>query len=278
MTFLEQFEGPVRLSVFAGIFILMAVLETAFPRKERTQNRSKRWVTNWSLVIIDTLALRVFVPILAVGFAGIATQKGWGLFNIWTGPIWLELILSIIILDMLIYAQHVASHHIPVLWRFHKVHHVDRDIDVTTGARFHPIEIVVSMAFKILCVIVLGAPAFAVFVFEVILNASAMFNHANVRLPLGVDRIVRIFLVTPDMHRIHHCVQMRETNSNFGFFLSAWDRLFKTYIAQPADGHDDMVIGLAEFQDDKPSSLWWSLLLPFKSNLSTKIRKIEANP
>lgn len=274
MTFLEQFEGPVRLGVFASVFILMALLEATFPRKTRALPRGRRWLTNWSLVVIDTLALRIAVPVLAVGMADIAARAGWGLFNVIAAPAWLEILLTIIILDAAVYGQHVASHRFQILWRFHKVHHVDRDIDVTTGARFHPFEIIFSMAYKLICVIILGAPAMAVFLFEVILNASAMFNHSNVRLPLAADRVIRRFVITPDMHRVHHSVHMVETNSNYGFFLSAWDRLFRTYIDQPRDGHDAMTIGLSEHQDEKPASLLWSLMLPFQ--LTTRPKPTEA--
>jgi len=270
MTFIENNEGIIRLSIFAGVFLLMALSETLFPRKQRSMTRSKRWFTNWALVIIDSLAVRFLVPILAIGMATIATERGWGLLALVQAPMWVKVLTAIILLDMLIYAQHVASHKIEILWRFHKVHHVDRDIDVTTGARFHPIEILFSMAFKVGCVIVIGAPVLAVFLFEVILNASAMFNHSNVKLPIGVDRVVRKIIVTPDMHRVHHSVLQKETDSNYGFFLSIWDRLFKTYIDQPKSGHDDMTIGLIEHQDQQPASLIWSLLLPFK-----KVKKAE---
>ncbi|MEL7517682.1 MAG: sterol desaturase family protein [Pseudomonadota bacterium] len=279
MTFLEQFEAPIRLGVFAGVFILMASLEAIFPRKARVQTRGRRWLTNWTLVIIDTAALRIFVPVLAVGMANIAAQNGWGLFNLLSGPAWLKVLLAIALLDLAVYAQHVASHRIPILWRFHKVHHADRDIDVTTGARFHPAEIVFSMGYKLACVVLLGAPAIAVFLFEIMLNASAMFNHSNVRLPSTVDRLVRLVVITPDMHRVHHAVHMRETNSNYGFFLSAWDKLFGTYIDQPKDGHDAMAIGLAEHQDEKPASLLWSLLLPFRpvKSAPAQTRRAEAS-
>lgn len=264
MSFFGFGEGAIRLTVFASVFILMALAETMFPRKERTQKRSARWVTNWTLVILDTLALRFFVPVLAVGAAVYAEDKGWGLFSLTELPTWLEITLAILLLDMAVYAQHVASHKIPILWRIHKVHHVDRDIDVTTGARFHPIEIILSMAYKLACVVLIGPAAIAVFLFEVILNASAMFNHSNVKIPLSIDRFIRTLVVTPDTHRVHHSIIQRETDSNYGFFLSIWDRLFGTYIDQPKLGHDDVIIGLAEHQTDQPTSLFWSLLLPFK--------------
>ncbi|MDM3870718.1 sterol desaturase family protein [Porticoccus sp. W117] len=226
--------------------------------------RTRRWLTNWGLVIIDALTLRVVFPILAVGVAVIASQKGWGLFNILALPLWLEITLAVVLLDLLIYAQHVLSHKVPLLWRLHKVHHVDRDIDVTTGARFHPLEILFSMVYKMLCVLLVGPAAAAVILFEVILNGSAMFNHANVRLPKKLDALLRSVIITPDMHRVHHSVIAGETDSNYGFFLSCWDRWFGTYVEEPRDGHDGMTIGLAVYQDNRPASLWWSLLLPFK--------------
>lgn len=270
MTFLETYEQSVRLGVFAGVFLLMALLEAFFPRKERVLGRGQRWFTNWSIVIIDTLALRVLVPVLAVGMADIAAREGWGLFNLLDWPFVIEVIIAVIVLDLCIYAQHVASHKIPVLWRLHSVHHADRDIDVTTGARFHPVEILLSMGFKIVCVIALGAPAIAVFIFEVLLNAAAMFNHANFNIAQPIDRLLRLVVVTPDMHRVHHSVLQPETDSNYGFCLSWWDRIFRTYVDQPRDGHEGMTIGLEEHQTEKPAQLVWSLSLPFRKRPSRK--------
>ena len=265
MEFFGISEGTIRLSVFGSVFVTMALAETLFPRKIRTQPRTGRWFANWGLVILDTLTLRIVFPILAVGMAVYANDQGWGIFNFIALPFWIEILLAIILLDLAVWAQHVVSHKIPILWRFHKVHHADRDIDVTTGARFHPVEIVLSMAYKFVWVLLLGPAAVAVFLFEVILNASAMFNHSNVKLPLGLDRVARSLIVTPDMHRVHHSIVTRETDSNFGFFLSVWDRMFRTYIAQPKLGHNGVVIGLEEHQDSAPSSLFWSLWLPFKA-------------
>ncbi len=264
MSFLDQYEGAIRLGVFAGALALMIALEAAFPRKSRVSSRSRRWLTNGAFVLVDAVALRLAMPVLAVGMAAIAERNGWGLFNMLAAPSWAEIALAFVLLDMLIYAQHVATHRIPLLWRFHKVHHADRDIDATTGVRFHPVEIVLSMAYKLVCVAALGAPVLAVFAFEVVLNAAALFNHANLRLPDRVDRALRRLVVTPDMHRVHHSVYARETDSNYGFFLSVWDYLFRTYTAQPRDGHDAMTIGLGEHQDDGPGRLGWSLWLPFR--------------
>lgn len=256
-------ESTLRTAVFFAVFATMAAAEALLPKRKRSEVRGRRWLTNGALVALDTIAVRVVLPVLAVSAAAIATDRGWGMLSLVTWPWWLELIIAIVLLDLLIYAQHVASHKLPVLWAVHKVHHADRDIDVTTGFRFHPIEIVLSMAFKILCIFAIGPAAIAVFVFEVLLSSSAMFNHANLRLSPNVDRVLRLFFVTPDMHRVHHSVVYRETDSNYGFCLSVWDRLFATYIPQPIAGHDGMTIGLEEYQDERPSSIRWSLLAPF---------------
>lgn len=263
MEFIQNNQGEIRLGVFIGVFMLMAILESVLPKKTRAQPRVTRWFTNLALVVIDSVILRIFVPILAVAVAQWAENEGWGVFSQLPLPFWLECVIAVVLLDMLIYWQHVASHHIPVLWRFHQVHHADRDIDVTTGVRFHPVEIVLSMLYKFLCIVMLGAPALAVFLFEVLLNASAMFNHSNIRLTKRLDSVVRTLVVTPDMHRVHHSVMQVETNSNYGFFLSLWDRIFGSYIDQPSKGHQGMVIGLQAHQDNQPSSLFWSLKIPF---------------
>lgn len=254
-------EDTIRLAVFAGLLVLFAVLEAAFPRKKRVQGRSGRWFTNFSIIVIDSLALRL-LPLLAVGAAMNAAATGTGLFNLLNWPTWLEILLAILILDFSIWVQHLITHKIPILWRLHRVHHADRDIDVTTALRFHPLEILFSMVLKIGLVYLLGPAALAVILFEIILNGTAMFNHANLRLPLSLDRIVRTVLVTPDMHRVHHSVKRAEHDSNYGFALSIWDRLLGTYRAQPIDGHDKMTIGL-EWQDNRPARLDWALLLPF---------------
>ena len=261
-----QNESILRLSVFLGLFALFAALETLAPRRRRQQPRSHRWRTNLSLVVLDTLALRalaVALPFLAVGAAIDAGRMGWGLFNHLTMPIWAETLLAILFLDFAIWVQHLISHKVPLFWRFHRVHHADRDFDVTTALRFHPVEILASMLFKIGLVYLLGPPAVAVVLFEVILNGTAMFNHANLRLPLWLDRLLRLALVTPDMHRVHHSINRHEHDSNYGFALSVWDRIFRTYRPMPAAGHETMVVGL-EWQDDKPSQLGWTLMLPFR--------------
>ena len=264
MTFLTDHESSIRLGVFIGVLAVMAILEVIAPRKKRVAARAGRWLTNLGLIVIDTLALRFLMPLFAMGMAAIASDKGWGLLNMIDAPVWLEITLAVIVLDMLIYWQHVASHHIPLIWALHQVHHADRDIDATTGIRFHPLEILLSMGYKLICVMLLGPAVVAVFIFEVLLNACAMFNHANVKLPTALDRLIRLVLVTPDMHRVHHSVIPAETNSNYGFSLSIWDRVFGSYIAQPQKGHDGMTIGLSQYQTNEPSTLKWCLLIPFK--------------
>ena len=259
-------EALIRLSVFASLFALFAVIEVLAPRRVRTQPRRTRWVTNWGIVILDTITLRLLafaLPLLAVGAAVDARAQGWGLFNALDLPPWLTIPATVLIFDLAIWAQHLVTHKIPLLWRFHRVHHADRDIDVTTAIRFHPVEIAFSMLLKIGLVYLLGPPAAGIVLFEIILNGTAMFNHANISLPLGLDRVLRRILVTPDMHRVHHSDLRAEHDSNYGFALSIWDRMFGTYVAQPSRGHDEMTIGL-EWQDDRPSRLGWALALPFR--------------
>jgi len=264
---MEQFfvenEGAIRLAAFAGLLALFVSAESLFPRRDRAQPRLRRWTTNGGISLLNTLMLRIGGPVLAVGAAAYAQQQGFGVLNMLAVPPLLAFGISVILLDAAIYAQHVVFHRVPALWRIHRVHHADRDVDATTALRFHPVEIVLSMIIKIVLVVVLGAPPAAVIVFEVILNGMAMFNHANLRLPLALDRTLRWLVVTPDMHRIHHSVHIYETNSNYGFNLSLWDRMFGTYTQTPQDGHDRMAIGLTEFQDERPSKLGFSLWLPF---------------
>lgn len=258
-------ESTVRLSVFLGLFVLLAALEWLLPRRPRVQTRPARWLTNWGIIVLDTLTLRLMallLPLLAVGAAVDAGQSGWGLLNIVSWPFWFETVLAILVLDLVIWTQHLVTHKVPLLWRLHRVHHADRDMDVTTAIRFHPIEIALSMLLKIGVVYVLGPSALAVVLFEIILNGTAMFNHANLRMPLWLDRVVRLILVTPDMHRVHHSVHRHEHDSNYGFALSIWDKMFGTYIAQPEAGHDAMDVGL-EWQDERPARIGWALKLPF---------------
>jgi sterol desaturase/sphingolipid hydroxylase (fatty acid hydroxylase superfamily) len=259
-------ELLIRLGVFLGLFALLAAAEAWAPRRRRRQPRGHRWATNWGIVIVDALTLRLLaiaMPLLAVGAALDAEAKGWGLFNKLDWPVAVEMVLAVLILDFAIWAQHLVTHKVPVLWRLHRVHHADVDMDVTTAIRFHPIEIGLSMLLKIGLVYLLGIAAVAVVIFEVLLNGMAMFNHANLKLPSRVDAALRLAVVTPDMHRVHHSVDRAEHDKNYGFSLSVWDRLFGTYLAQPRDGHESMVTGL-EWQDERPSRFGWSLLLPFR--------------
>lgn len=262
MEFIIAHQTGFRLGVFAAVLMLMMALEAALPRRARTSARVRRWSTNMALVVVNTLAARLLGPLVAGTVSVFAAQRGIGLFNMVDLPVLLAVLGGMVLLDMAIYWQHVAFHRLPLFWRFHKVHHADRDIDATTGVRFHPAEIVFSMLYKAVCVLVLGPSLLAVILFEVVLNASAMFNHANLKLPLRLDRLIRPVFVTPDMHRVHHSDIERETNSNYGFCLSIWDRVFGSYIAQPERGHDGMTIGLAEYQTEKPGQLLWSLALP----------------
>ena len=262
-------EPVLRFSVFAGILLAMALIELAIPRRKLGAPKARRWLTNFSIVAIDTFVVRLMgmlaVPLVAVAAAVYAEQQGWGLFNVVQWPGWLEFLLALLILDLAIWLQHYVSHKVPVFWRLHKVHHADVDIDVSTAIRFHPIEIALSMLWKIVLVLVFGPAALAVVVFEVILNGCAMFNHANVALPPWLDRVLRVVSVTPDMHRVHHSVLRHEHDSNFGFNLSIWDRIFGTYTDQPEKGHDAMQIGLNDYQTSSPTRLFWSLALPFRS-------------
>ena len=257
-------ESAARLIVFCSVLAVMGLWELFLPRRDLVAPKARRWLTNFAIVALDTAVVRILFPVVAVGIAAEVSLRGWGLFGLLDWPVWLEVVLCVVILDFAIYLQHVASHKIPILWTLHKVHHADRDIDVSTAIRFHPIEIALSMVWKFAVIAAIGPSPMAVFLFEVLLNGTAMFNHANVRMPLGLDRIVRLFVVTPDMHRVHHSVVHRETDSNYGFNLSIWDRLCGTYIDQPSAGHDAMTIGLDEYQDMGPTRLGWSLMLPFR--------------
>ena len=260
-------EPVIRLGFFAGVLILVAAWEAARPRRARSFSRWLRWPSNFAIVAFNTIVLRLFFPAAAAGMAWLAQERGWGLFNNFEVPAALAIVASVIVLDLLIYLQHVMFHAVPALWRLHRMHHADLDFDVTTGARFHPIEIVLSMAIKLAAVAVLGAPAVAVVIFEVLLNATAMFNHGNLRLPEGVDRFLRLVVVTPDMHRVHHSIVPAEANSNFGFNLPWWDRLLGTYRAQPAAGHEAMTIGIEQFRTPKDLRLDRLLVQPFRGEV-----------
>ena len=253
----------IRITAFAGIFAVMVLWETLAPRRQWQTPKVKRWVINLAMVGVNSLFTRVLFASGALGAAVLAGQGEVGLFHQLNWPWWAEVIAAVIVLDMVMYFQHVLMHAVPILWRLHMVHNSDLDFDVTTGVRFHPIEIVLSMFIKIGVVILIGASPTAVLMFEVLLNATAMFNHSNVRIPVPVDRMLRWIVVTPDMHRIHHSVIPRETNRNFGFNLPWWDRLFGTYLSDPSKGHEYMIIGLEQYRD--PTRLTWFGLvaLPF---------------
>jgi sterol desaturase/sphingolipid hydroxylase (fatty acid hydroxylase superfamily) len=257
-------EPLIRLSVFAGIFAAMAAWEVLAPRRERKLARGSRWPSNIGIVVLDTVLVRLLVPTTAVGLALVAEARGWGLVHALGLPMWVGAPLAIVALDLAIYLQHVLFHAVPALWRLHRVHHADLEIDVTTGARFHPIEILLSIGLKLGVVAALGAPAVAVLVFEVLLNATSMFNHSNVRMPPWLDRVLRWVVVTPDMHRVHHSIAPSETNSNFGFNLPWWDRLFGTYRDRPAAGHEAMTIGIEQFRDPAEQRLDRMLTQPFR--------------
>jgi len=261
----EMSEATTRLVVFVGLFAIMALSEYFVPRRKLKPVKAKRWFTNVTIVIMDSILVRLLFNTAAVGGALWAAEKGVGLFNLIDVPYWLAFVISFVVLDFAVWLSHVASHKIPLFWRVHRMHHSDVDIDVTTAIRFHPIEIILSMAWKFSIVLLLGAPALAVLVFEIVLNGGAMFNHANFKLPIWLDRILRWVIVTPDMHRVHHSVDRKETDSNYGFNFSFWDRLFRTYVAQPEKGHEKMVIGLSQWQDERPTGLLWSLSVPFSS-------------
>ena len=262
--FIMSNEVSIRLGFFFAVFGLVALWELLSPRRRLHTSKAIRWANNLGLVFFNSFLLRLVFPAAAVGMAVFANDQGWGLFNYIAAPWWVTVLASILVMDFFIWLQHVMVHAVPALWRLHRVHHADLDFDVTTGARFHPLEILLSMLIKFAAILLLGPPLAAVVIFEVLLNATSMFNHSNVRLPLGLDRLLRVFIVTPDMHRVHHSHYAHETNSNFGFSLSLWDRLFGTYRAQPDDGHENMVIGIDTFRDSKKCiPLYRLLLMPF---------------
>ncbi len=263
---LLKYEPLIRLGFFLAILILMAVWESLAPRRQLQTSKATRWFSNLGIVFIDTITLRLLVSFSAINTAIFAESAGWGLLNHVASFYWLKVIIGVVVLDLTIYLQHAMFHGLPILWRFHMMHHSDLDFDVTTGVRFHPIEILLSMGIKMIAVSLIGISVLGVLIFEVLLNATSLFNHGNVRLNSSIDRVLRFFVVTPEMHRVHHSVIIRETNSNFGFNLPWWDRLFGTYRDQPTAGHLEMTIGLSQFRDPKGLSLPWLLLLPFSRN------------
>ena len=257
-------ETALRLGFFFGIFAVMALWELGQPMRTLAMPRLGRWITNWAISIIDAAVVKLLFGAAAAGAALDAAGAGWGLFNALDWPGWLEFALAFVMLDFAIWLQHLLSHKIPILWRLHRVHHADRDVDVTTAIRFHPVEIALSMALKIGIVYLIGAPVAAVIAFEVVLNGGAMFTHGNVRMPRRLEPVLRVVFVTPDMHRVHHSVLRDEHDANYGFNLSVWDRIFGTYVPEPSAGHLGMTLGLDRWQDERPTRLGWSLALPFR--------------
>jgi sterol desaturase/sphingolipid hydroxylase (fatty acid hydroxylase superfamily) len=269
----EQFvlanEPLIRVGFFFGVFALVALWELASPRRALQLTRRQRWTANLGIVLLNTVIVRLLFPAAAVGMAALSVDKGWGLLNNFNVPFWLAVPLAVVAMDFVIWLQHVMVHAVPALWRLHRVHHADLDYDLTTGARFHPLEIVLSMGIKFATIVLLGAPVLAVVIFEVLLSACAMFNHGNIRLPAALDRALRWFLVTPDMHRVHHSVEDDESNSNFGFNLTWWDRLFGTYREQPRAGQLGMTIGIHGHTDPhEVARLPGMLMLPFKGAIT----------
>jgi sterol desaturase/sphingolipid hydroxylase (fatty acid hydroxylase superfamily) len=266
---LPGLEIAVRLGAAAAVFAAMALWEWRLPRRALTVGRQPRWPGNLGILFIDILAVRLLVPLTAVGVALIAAERGWGLFNLAGLPEAAKIVLGVIALDFVIYAQHYVFHHVPALWRLHRMHHADLDIDVTTGLRFHPLEILLSLAIKMAAVAILGVPALAVLIFEVLLNATSMFNHSNVALPKRLEPVARWIVVTPQMHQVHHSALRAETDSNFGFNLPWWDRLFGTYRAEPAAGETGMTIGLPIFRAAAESHILKLLTQPFRNDAAS---------
>lgn len=262
-----EYEAALRIVLFVSAFAAIAYWEHKAPRRRLATSKKDRWIANLGMVGLDTVILRFVFPTAAVGLAVVAQDNHWGWLNQIDPPRWVAFVVGIVFLDFVIYSQHVLFHAVPTLWRLHMVHHTDLDFDLTTGVRFHPVEILLSMIIKFGAIAALGPSPAAVLAFEVLLNAGAMFNHGNIRLPTGLDRVLRWIIVTPDMHRVHHSVMKRETNSNYGFNLSIWDRIFGTYRAQPRDGHERMIIGLEQFRDASRLKLRHLLLLPFAGDV-----------
>ena len=269
MTLFSLSEPVIRLLAFSTIFITLAAIELIAPRLEREEMRgaykSRRWFTNLAMVVLSSVALRIVFPLAAVGAALWAQSNGYGLFPLLGLPLWLAGLLAFIVLDFAVWLEHLVSHKWPWLWRIHRMHHADTGFDLTTALRFHPLEIVLSMVWKATVIIALGAPPLAVLVFEIVLNGASMFNHANIKLPKAVDAALRLIIVTPDMHRIHHSTDRRETDSNYGFNLAIWDRMFSTYTQSPRRGDTGIEIGLSEWRDSRTANLGWAIALPFRS-------------
>lgn len=268
-------ETTIRISSFLSLLLLFGILERLAPRRPMTARRAIRWLSNLGLVILSSLAVPLILPVASMAMAHLAVERGWGLLNNYPWPYPVAFIISVVALDFIIYLQHLMFHHVPILWRLHRVHHSDVDLDASSGVRFHIIEIVLSMIIKLAAIVTLGPPVLAVLTFEVILNGAAVFNHANIKLPTRLDAILRLVIVTPDMHRVHHSVIREETDSNFGFNLSIWDRLCGTYRAQPREGHHGMTIGIDAFREERDQWLDRLLIQPFRRAVHTAEEKAE---
>ena len=261
-------EITIRVSFFLGTFLLLSLGELWRPRRVLVTSKKERWFNNLIIMVMNTLLVRFLFPLVPLGMAFLARERGWGLLQYLEVPYLVNVVAAVLVLDFVVYLQHVLFHAVPLLWRFHIMHHLDLDLDVTSGVRFHPIEILLSMGIKLLAIGLLGPPTLAVLIFEIVLNGTSMFNHSNIFIPLSLDRFLRRFIVTPDMHRVHHSVILKETKSNFGFALPWWDWLFGTYRAQPTKGHQGMTVGNSRFLDEKRQGLWWLLLrLPFSKKV-----------
>lgn len=256
-------EPILRLGILLAVLGIMSLWEMLAPRRALSLSKAYRWANNWGIVLLNTAMARVLFPAGLIGLALLAESEGWGLLPLLDLPFWLGVVMALVILDFTVWAQHVLFHAVPVFWRLHRMHHADLDFDVTTGLRFHPFEILLSFGIKAGAIVLIGAPAIAVLIFEIILSSLALFNHSNARLPSGVDRVLRWFIVTPDFHRLHHSWYPDETNSNYGFNLSLWDTLFRTYRPQPRDGHEHMTIGLNLFREPRWERLDRMLIQPF---------------
>ena len=265
-SFVFQYEPWIRFGAFGIVLVAVAAWEVVAPRRPLAHPRRLRWSANLGIVALNSMLLRLVLPVTAIGLSVVAQERGWGLLNQLSISPAIALVLAVIALDFIIYLQHIMFHAVPALWRLHRMHHADLDFDVTTGARFHPVEIVLSVGIKLAAVAALGPAPLAVLLFEVLLNASSMFNHGNVRLPLAVDRVLRWIVVTPDMHRVHHSALAHETNKNFGFNLPWWDRLLGTYLAQPAAGHERLIIGVSQFREERELRLDRMLLQPLRGD------------
>jgi sterol desaturase/sphingolipid hydroxylase (fatty acid hydroxylase superfamily) len=271
-------EIILRLSFFLSALTLLAVCELIIPRRALKESKAIRWYSNLGIAAFNSFIVSIVFPLMPLTIAVIANERGWGLFNLYDVAPGLVVVISVIFLDLAIYLQHILVHSVPVLWRFHRMHHADQDFDVTTGARFHPIEIILSIAIKMAVIVLFGIPIVAVVIFEILLNATSMFNHANIKLPIVLDSFIRKFVVTPDMHRVHHSVLSSETNANFGFNLPWWDHMFGTYQEQPINGHEKMEIGIEVFRSPNDLHFHRLLLQPFtRGKIELSINRQESN-